>query len=91
MPIRQHVACPSCDTALLRTPGGRCPACGTAIGDHVQDERAREERIEKVVAVIGTVLVVGVLALTSGLGLIEGVLAYAGAGAIILYLARKTF
>jgi len=44
-----------------------------------------------VIAVIGTVLVVAVLALTAGVGLIEGALAYAGAGAVMFYLARKTF
>jgi hypothetical protein len=56
----------------------------------VQAVRAREERIERIVAVVGTVLVV-VLGLTTGLGLVEGVLAYAGAGAVMFYLARKTF
>jgi len=57
----------------------------------VQAVRNREERIERVVAVVGTVLVVAVLALTAGLGLVEGALAYAGAGAVMFYLARKTF
>jgi hypothetical protein len=57
----------------------------------VQAVRDREERIERVVAVVGTVLVVGVLGLSAGLGLVEGVLAYAGAGAVMFYLARKTF
>jgi hypothetical protein len=76
---------------LQRTPGGKCPACGASVTAHVQASRDREERIEKVVAIIGTALVVGVLALTSGLGLIEGAAAYAGAGAVMFYLARKTF
>jgi len=57
----------------------------------VQAARDRETRIERVIAVIGTVLVVAVLALTAGVGLIEGALAYAGAGAVMFYLARKTF
>ena len=91
MPIRQRVACPGCGAPLVRKPGGKCPTCGTSVTDHVQAVRDREERIEKVVAVVGTALVAGVLALTSGLGLIEGVLAYAGAGAVMFYLARKTF
>jgi rRNA maturation endonuclease Nob1 len=91
VPIRQRVRCPACDAELVRKPGGRCPGCGTAVGEHVQAVRAREERIERIVAVIGTVLVVGVLALTSGLGLVEGALAYAGAGGVMFYLARKTF
>ncbi|TMA43056.1 MAG: hypothetical protein E6J71_17350 [Deltaproteobacteria bacterium] len=58
---------------------------------HVEATQAREERIERVVAVIGSALVVLVFAVTTGLGLIEGVLAYAGAGALVFYLARKTF
>ena len=58
---------------------------------HVEATQAREERIERVVAVIGSALVVLVFAVTTGLGLIEGVLAYAGAGALVFYAARKTF
>jgi hypothetical protein len=61
------------------------------VTDHVQAARDREERIEKIVAILGTGLVVAVLAMTAGLGLVEGVLAYAGAGAVMFYLARKTF
>ena len=91
MPVRQHLSCPSCGVALQRTPGGRCPGCGASITGHVQASRDREERIEKVVAIVGTALVVAVLALTSGIGLVEGAAAYAGAGAIMFYLARKTF
>lgn len=40
---------------------------------------------------VGTALVVLTFSLTAGLGLVEGVLAYAGAGAAMFYLARKTF
>jgi hypothetical protein len=57
----------------------------------VQSARSREERIEKIVAVIGTGLVLVVFGLTAGLGLVEGVLAYGAAGAAMFYLARKTF
>ena len=53
--------------------------------------RDREERIERVVAVVGTGLVVLVFSLTAGLGLLEGVLAYAVAGAVMFQLAKKTF
>jgi hypothetical protein len=53
--------------------------------------RSREDRIEKVVAIIGTALVVAVFAMTAGLGLIEGVVAYGAAGAAMFYLARRTF
>jgi hypothetical protein len=35
--------------------------------------------------------VVTVFTLTAGLGAVEGVAAYAGAGALMFYLARKTF
>ena len=58
---------------------------------HVQAARDREERIERVVAIVGTVLVLIVFSMTAGIGLVEGVLAYAGAGAAMFYLAKKTF
>ena len=57
----------------------------------MQAERDREERIERVVAIVGTVLVAIVFAVTAGLGALEGVLVYAGAGALMFYLAKKTF
>jgi uncharacterized paraquat-inducible protein A len=91
MPIRRRVRCPGCGARLLRRPGGRCPGCGAAVAAHVEAARAREERIERVVAVVATALVLLVFSLTAGLGLVEGVLAYAGAGATVFYLARKTF
>jgi UPF0716 family protein affecting phage T7 exclusion len=53
--------------------------------------RGREERVEKIVAVIGTALVLLVFLLTSGLGLVEGIAMYAAAGAAMFYAARKTF
>ncbi len=58
---------------------------------HVEEVRGREERIEKVVAVVGTALVVLVLMLAGGVGLIEGILMYGAAGAAMFYLAKKTF
>jgi hypothetical protein len=61
------------------------------VARQAEEARVREERIERVVAVVGTALVLGVFALTAGLGLVEGVLVYAGAGAVIFFLARKTF
>jgi hypothetical protein len=57
----------------------------------VAAERDRETRIEKVVAIISTILVVTVLVLGGGLGAIEGVLMYAAAGAFVWYLAKGTF
>jgi hypothetical protein len=76
---------------LVRKPGGRCPSCGMQVAAVVQGAQAREERIERVVAVLGTALVLLVFAWTAGLGLIEGILAYAGAGAVMFFLAKKTF
>jgi hypothetical protein len=35
--------------------------------------------------------VLAVFAWTAGLGLVEGVLAYAGVGAVMFFLAKKTF
>jgi hypothetical protein len=91
VPLRSKIDCPHCGTPLVRRPGGRCPSCGTPVGQHVEEARAKEERVERVVAVIGTALVLAVFALTAGLGLVEGVLAYAGAGATMFFLAKKTF
>ena len=91
MPVLQRITCPGCKTVLVRKPGGRCPQCGVEVARHVEAARAREERIERVVAVVGTVLMLLVFASTAGLGLIEGVAAYAGAGAVIFFLAKKTF
>ena len=91
MPLTQKIKCPSCDELLVRKPGGRCPNCGANVTAHVVAKRDRETRIEKVVAVIATVLVLLASFLTFGVGLLEGVLVYAGAGAVVFYLARKTF
>src|SRR5438067_430333 len=76
---------------VYRKQAGRCPACGAAVAGHVQEAQAREERIERVVAVVGSALVLLVFALTAGLGLVEGVLAYAAAGAAVFFLAKRTF
>lgn len=75
----------------MRKPGGRCPSCGSGVAAHVHAVRTREERIERVVAVVGTVLMLATFAVTTGLGLAEGLAVYAGAGALMFYLARKTF
>ena len=82
VPLRQHIDCPGCGVPLVRKPGGRCPACGASVAKHVQESRDREERIERIVAIIGTGLVVAVFTMTAGMGLLEGVLVYAGAGAL---------
>lgn len=91
VPLRRKVRCPACGDVLRRKRDGCCPACGAEVSRHVEEAHAREERIERVVAVVSTALVVLVLGGTAGLGLVEGVLAYAVAGAAMFYLARKTF
>ena len=91
MPPRVEISCPGCGARLVRKPGGRCPSCGVPVAEHVKEVRAREERIERIVAVIGTVLVLLVLAMSAGRGLFEGAAAYAGAGALMFFLAKRTF
>lgn len=71
--------------------GGVCPNCGAGITAHVARVRARERRIEQVVAVVATVLVVGLVVVTSGATLLEGIAVYAIVGAVVYYLARRTF
>lgn len=91
MALTTAIDCPGCGVRLRRKPGGRCPECGAEVARHVQDARAREERIERVVAVVSTVLVLLVFTFTSGLGLVEGVAAYAVGGALVWFLAKRLF
>lgn len=91
MPIRTKIECPSCAADVVVKRGGVCPNCGASITEHVARVRAREKRIEQVVAVVGTVLVVGLAVVTSGATLLEGIAAYAIVGAVMYYLARRTF
>lgn len=91
MPLISRPPCPHCGKPLVRKPAGRCPECGGAVADYVAAERDREERIERVVAVISTALVLVVLVLFGGLGLVEGILAYAVGGAVVWVLAQRTF
>jgi CHASE2 domain-containing sensor protein len=91
MPLVSHPPCPGCGKPLVRKPAGRCPDCGAPVAAYVTAERDREERIEKVVAVISTILVVGLFVWGGWLGLVEGVAAYAVAGAVVWVMARKTF
>ncbi len=91
MPVHSYPPCPECGEKLIRKPAGRCPHCGVSVTEFVVAERDREERIEKVVAIISTILVVTVMILGGGLGVIEGVLMYAAAGALVWYLAKGTF
>jgi predicted amidophosphoribosyltransferase len=91
MPLRTKIECPSCEADVIVKRGGVCPKCGASITEHVARVRARERRIEQVVAVIGTVLVVGLVLVTSGATLLEGIAVYAIVGAAVFYLARRTF
>jgi len=91
MPLRTRIECPYCETDLIFKRGGRCPNCGADIAEHVAKSRARERRIEQTVAIIGSILVVGLFLLTTGAGLMEGVVAYALVGAIVFYFGKRTF
>lgn len=91
MPIATHVDCPECDQPLVRRPGGRCPNCGADVRDHVLRARLREKRIEQVVAVVSTVLVLGLSLTIGGCTVVEGVIAYAVAGAAMWMYAKRTF
>ncbi|MBI1814283.1 MAG: hypothetical protein HYR72_04855 [Deltaproteobacteria bacterium] len=91
MPLTQHIDCPACGERLVRKPGGHCPHCGADVREHVAEERERETRIDQVVAVISTILVVGLALFVGGCNVVEGVLVYAGAGALVWFLAKRTF
>jgi predicted nucleic acid-binding Zn ribbon protein len=91
MPLRTKIECPKCHADLVVKRGGVCPNCGEKITEHVARMRARERRIEQVVAIIGTLLMLGVMLVTSGMTLLEGIAAYAIVGAVMYYLARRTF
>lgn len=93
MPLRTKIECPACHHDLAVKRGGKCPNCGLAISEHVARVRARERRIEQVVAIAGSLLVLALFFVTTGvsMGLLEGVAVYAAVGAAMFYLARKTF
>jgi ribosomal protein L37E len=91
MPVPFRIPCPQCGKILYHKREGRCLECGGVVSAHVDAVRKREERIEKIVAVIGTALVILVSLLTGSIGLVEGIMMYAAAGAAMFYLAKKTF
>jgi hypothetical protein len=91
MPVTSQIACPECAAPLVQKPGGRCPTCGADVREHVQRERERETRIDQVVAVVSTILVLGVALFAGGCTIVEGVVAYAIAGAAMWFVARRTF
>jgi len=91
MPVHSYPPCPECGEKLIRKPAGKCPHCGAQVAEFVVAERDREEKIEKVVAVVSTILVVTVMVLGGGLGVFEGVLMYAAAGALVCSMTKGTF
>ena len=91
MPLRTKIECPNCEADLVIKRGGVCPNCGAPITEHVARMRARERRIEQVVAAIGTALVIALFLVTSGASLLEGIAVYAAVGAVVYFLARRTF
>jgi hypothetical protein len=91
MPVAQRFFCPKCGVEMARRPGGRCPECSADVRQHVQEEREREARIEKVVAVISTILVVGLSLMVGGCTIVEGVLVYVIAGVLVWYWGKHTF
>ncbi len=91
MPILQRFHCPECGREMQRRPAGRCPHCGADVRHHVQHERERETAIERVVAVISTVLVLGLSLFAGGCTVVEGVAVYAVAGVIVWWWGRRTF
>jgi len=91
MPILQKFHCPECKALMERRPAGRCPHCGADVRHHVQEERERETAIEKVVAVISTVLVLGLAVFAGGCSVAEGIAVYAVAGVLVWWWGRRTF
>jgi hypothetical protein len=93
MPLRTKIECPSCHHDLVVKRGGKCPNCGAPISEHVARVRARERRIEQVVAIIGSLMVLALFLATTGvtLGLFEGAAVYAAVGALMFFIARRTF
>jgi hypothetical protein len=91
MPLRTKIECPNCEADLVIKRGGVCPNCGASVTEHVARMRARERRIEQIVAMIGTALVIALFLVTSGASLLEGIAVYAAVGAVVYWLARRTF
>jgi hypothetical protein len=57
----------------------------------VQTERERETTIEKVVAVVSTILVLGLSLFAGGCTVVEGIAVYAVAGVLVWWWGRRTF
>ncbi len=91
MPLVPRIRCPECGQRLIRKPAGICPRCGCDVRGHARRARLREERIEKVTAVVSTALVVTLFVVVGGFRWAEAIAAYAVAGAAVWWFARRTF
>ena len=91
MPYTTRIDCPHCEAPLIRKTGGRCSNCGAVITAHVARRRLREKRIEQVVAVVATMLVLALFLWGGGVGLIEGAVIYALFGLAVWYWGKGTF
>jgi len=91
VPYTTKIDCPRCEQPLVRKTGGRCPNCGELVTEHVARARLREKRIEQVVAVISTALVLALFLWAGGVGLIEGIVIYAVGGAAVWLWGKGTF
>ena len=91
MPLQQRIDCPECHQPLVRKPGGRCPSCGADVRQHVQEEREKETHVDRVVAVVSTVLVLVTFLAIGGVQVFEGIAAYALVGAAVWWFAKRTF
>ena len=91
LPYTTQIDCPECEQPLRTKRAGRCSNCGAVISEHVARERLREHRIEQVVAVVSTILVLALFLWAGGVGLIEGVAIYAIAGLLVWYWGKGTF
>ena len=80
MSLRTKIECPECDADLVVKRGGVCPNCGARITEHVAWARAREKRVEQVVAVVATVLVVGVAVVSQRRDAAQGYRGLTGSG-----------
>ncbi len=58
---------------------------------HVARARLREKRIEQVIAIVATLLVLALFLWAGGVGLLEGIAVYAVFGLVVWYWGKGTF
>jgi len=91
LPYVSKIDCPRCERPLVRKTGGRCTNCGELVTSHVARSRLREKRIEQVVAILATVLVLALFLWAGGFGLVEGILVYVMGGVAVWLWGQRTF